>query len=96
MRDWAVKLEAKPRYVVSSTRRDFPWTNSHHIVGDLRTGVHKLKDATPDGVLLGSGKLATELDRPGSDRRIQDARPPQDRRPRPDPVREGAAQHATA
>ena len=31
--------------------------------GDLRTGVQKLKDATPAGVLLGSGKLATELDR---------------------------------
>src|SRR6266851_950688 len=63
MREWAVKLEAKPKYVVSSTRRDFPWTNSHHIAGDLRTGVQKLKDATPAGVLLGSGKLATELDR---------------------------------
>src|SRR6059036_2595401 len=63
MREWAVKLEAKPKYVVSSTRKDFPWTNSHHIAGDLRTGVQKLKDATPDGVLLGSGKLATELDR---------------------------------
>jgi dihydrofolate reductase len=48
---------------VSSTRKDFPWTNSHHIVGDLRAGVQKLKDATPAGVLLGSGKLATELDR---------------------------------
>jgi dihydrofolate reductase len=63
MREWAVKLEAKPKYVVSSTRKDFPWTNSHHIAGDLRTSVQKLKDATPDGVLLGSGKLATELDR---------------------------------
>ena len=63
MREWAVKLEAKPKYVVSSTRKDFRWTNSHHIAGDLRTGVQKLKDATPDGVLLGSGKLATELDR---------------------------------
>ncbi len=63
IREWAVKLEAKPKYVVSSTRKDFPWTNSHHITGDLRTGVQKLKDATPDGVLLGSGKLATELDR---------------------------------
>ena len=61
--DWAAKLEAKPKYVVSSTRRDFPWTNSHHISGDLRSGVQKLKDATPAGVLLGSGKLATELDR---------------------------------
>ena len=61
--EWAVKLEAKPKYVVSSTRENFPWTNSHHIAGDLRTGVQKLKDATPAGVLLGSGKLATELDR---------------------------------
>jgi dihydrofolate reductase len=49
--------------VVSSTRRDFPWTNSHHIGGDLRSGVQRLKDATPKGVLLGSGKLASELDR---------------------------------
>ena len=63
MHEWAVKLEAKPKYVVSSTRTDFPWTNSHHIAGNLRTGVQKLKDATPAGVLLGSGKLATELDR---------------------------------
>ena len=63
IREWAVKLEAKPKYVVSSTRTSFPWTNSHHIVGDLRTEVQKLKDATPAGVLLGSGKLATELDR---------------------------------
>ena len=63
MRDWAVNLEAKPKYVVSSTRTDFPWSNSHHISGDLRTGIQTLKQATPDGVLLGSGKLATELDR---------------------------------
>ena len=63
MRDWAVKLQAKPKYVVSSTRKNFPWSNSHHIDGDLRTGVQRLKDATPTGVLLGSGKLATALDR---------------------------------
>jgi dihydrofolate reductase len=63
MREWAVKLEAKLKYVVSSTRKDFTWTNSHHIAGDVRTGVEKLKDATPNGVLLGSGKLANELDR---------------------------------
>lgn len=62
-RDWAIKLEAKPKYVVSSMRKDFPWTNSHHITGDLREGVQILKDTTPAGVLLGSGKLATELDR---------------------------------
>jgi dihydrofolate reductase len=63
LREWAVKLEAKPKYVVSSTRTDYRWTNSHHLNGDLRASVQKLKDATPDGVLLGSGKLATELDR---------------------------------
>ena len=62
MRDWAAKLEVKPKYVVSSTRTDFPWTNSHAIAGDLRAGVQKLKDATSDGVLLGSGRLATALD----------------------------------
>jgi dihydrofolate reductase len=63
LREWAAKLEAKPKYVVSSTRKDFSWTNSHHIAGELRAGVQKLKDATPAGVLLGSGKLANELDR---------------------------------
>ena len=63
MRAWVLKLEGKPKFVVSSTRMDFPWTNSHHIATDLRTGVQSLKDATPNGVLLGSGKLATELDR---------------------------------
>lgn len=63
VREWAVKLETKPKYVVSSTRKDFSWTNTHHIAGDLRTEVQRLKDATPAGVLLGSGKLATELDR---------------------------------
>ena len=58
-----MKLETKPKYVVSSTRKDFRWNNTQHIVGDLRTEVQKLKDATPAGVLLGSGQLATELDR---------------------------------
>ncbi|HJV62193.1 MAG TPA: dihydrofolate reductase family protein [Albitalea sp.] len=62
MREWAVKLETKPKYVASSTRKHFAWTNSHHIAGDLRTGVQKLKEATPAGVLLGSCKLAVELD----------------------------------
>lgn len=63
MREWAVKLQAKPKYVASSTRKDFRWSNSHHITGDLHTGVQQLKDTTPDGVLLGSGKLATALER---------------------------------
>lgn len=63
MREWATKLEAKPKYIASSTRTDFPWSNSHLIAGDLRAGVQALKDASPTGVLLGSGKLAAELDR---------------------------------
>ena len=63
MRAWADRLEVKPKYVVSSTRSNFPWTNSHHIAGDLRAGVQRLKDASPDGVLLGSGKLAVALER---------------------------------
>ncbi|WP_414664195.1 dihydrofolate reductase family protein [Horticoccus sp. 23ND18S-11] len=63
IRAWAVKLEAKPKFVVSSTRTDFPWKNSHLLAGDLRANVQKLKGATPAGVLLGSGQLATELDR---------------------------------
>lgn len=65
MREWALKLEAKPKYVVSSTRNDFRWTNSRHIAGDLRTSVQELKDQIPHGILVGSGKLATELDRLG-------------------------------
>ena len=63
MRAWAVKLEAKPKHVVSSTRAAFPWSNSHHVAGELRAGVERLKAATPGGVLLGSGKLAAALDR---------------------------------
>jgi dihydrofolate reductase len=63
MREWAVKLDAKPKYVVSTTRTSFPWANSHHVAGDLRSCVQQIKNATPGGVLVGSGQLATELDR---------------------------------
>lgn len=63
LREWAVKLEDKPKYVVSSTRHDFSWTNTHHLSGDLRQSVQRLKDDTPAGVLVGSGMLAAELDR---------------------------------
>ena len=63
MRDWAIKLEAKPKYVVSRTRSEFRWSHSHHVGADLRTDVQGLKDVTPEGVLLGSGQLAIELDR---------------------------------
>ena len=94
LRDWAVKLEAKPKYVVSSTRNDFPWNNSHHISGDLRRNVQELKNATPAGVLLGSGKLAAELDRLDLIDEYKLLVHP--RIVGHDPVRERAAQHATA
>src|ERR1700755_2076220 len=61
LREGAGTVDDKPKYVVSSTRTDFPWTNSHHLTGDLRTDVEALKTDTPAGVLLGSNKLATEL-----------------------------------
>jgi dihydrofolate reductase len=63
VRGWAVRLEDKPKYVVSTTRATYPWTNSHHLSGDLRPAVQALKDATPEGVLLGSSRLAHALDR---------------------------------
>lgn len=63
LRAWATTLEDTPKYVVSSTRSDFPWSNSHRLEGDLRAAVQDLKDRTPDGVLLGSGRLAAGLDR---------------------------------
>ncbi len=63
--EWARRLEEKPKYVVSTTRSEFPWTHSHHLTGDLAAAVTALKEATPDGVLLGSNALATTLDRWG-------------------------------
>ncbi len=60
-RDWARKLEAKPKYVVSTTRRDFPWSNTHLVEGDLTRAVKALKKATPRGVVVGSPRLAAAL-----------------------------------
>jgi dihydrofolate reductase len=62
-RAWARKLEAKPKYVVSTTRRDFPWSNTHRVEGDLFRAVKALKKATPRGVLVGSPKLSAALQR---------------------------------
>src|ERR1700733_14786187 len=49
MREWAQKLEDKPKYVVSSSRRDFPWKSTHRVEGDLREAVTQLKERTPRG-----------------------------------------------
>lgn len=65
MRDWALKLEAKPKYVVSASRSDFPWNNTVRLEGDLREAVTQLKENTPQGVLVGSPRLSMELERLG-------------------------------
>src|SRR5258705_743222 len=39
MRDWASKLEAKPKHVVSASRHDFPWNNTVRVEGDLQEAV---------------------------------------------------------
>jgi dihydrofolate reductase len=65
MLDWARKLEAKPKYVVSSTRTEFPWNNSFRLEGELRDAVTRLKEKTPEGVLVGSPTLSAELERLG-------------------------------
>jgi dihydrofolate reductase len=62
-RSWARKLEAKPKYVVSTTRRDFPWNNTHHVEGELGPAVEALKKATPGGLLVGSPALSAALQR---------------------------------
>lgn len=62
MEAWARKLEAMPKYVVSSRRAEFPWANSYHLAGDLRASVQRLKEATPNGILVGSATLGAALD----------------------------------
>ncbi|MGC4122178.1 MAG: dihydrofolate reductase family protein [Myxococcales bacterium] len=64
-REWARKLEAKPKYVVSSSRRDFPWSNTFRIEGDVHEAVKQLKEKTPQGVLVGSPTLSAALERLG-------------------------------
>jgi dihydrofolate reductase len=65
LRQWAVHLEAKPKYVVSSTRRDFPWSNTFRVEGGLPEAVKQLKESTPRGVLVGSPRLSLALERLG-------------------------------
>jgi len=65
MREWAPKLEAKPKYVVSASRRDFPWKNTFRLEGDLHEAVKQLKEKSPQGVLVGSPKLSTALEQLG-------------------------------
>jgi dihydrofolate reductase len=63
MREWALKLEDKPKYVVSNSRRDFPWKNTFRVEGDLADAIRALKEKTPQGVLVGSPALSATLAR---------------------------------
>lgn len=65
MRDWAQKLDAKTKYVVSSTRSDFPWQNTVKVEGDLREAITALKAKTERGILVGAHKLSTALEEMG-------------------------------
>ena len=65
LREWARKLEAKPKYVVSASRRDFPWNNTFRVEGDLPEAVRQLKKKTPRGLLVGSPTLSAALERLG-------------------------------
>ena len=62
MREWARKLEVKPKYVVSASRRDFPWTNTFRLEGNLPDAVRQLKEQIPHGVLAGSPMLSAALE----------------------------------
>ncbi|HEX7663687.1 MAG TPA: dihydrofolate reductase family protein [Polyangiaceae bacterium] len=65
MREWAQKLEAKPKYVVSTTRKDFPWNNTTLIDGDLAQSITELKAKTPNGILVGAPALSASLEKLG-------------------------------
>ena len=65
MREWAIKLEAKPKYVVSASRRDFPWINTYRVEGNLKEAVTQLKETHPRGVLVGSPALSAALEQLG-------------------------------
>ena len=61
-REWARMLEDKPKYVVSASRRDFPWNNTIRLAGELAKAVRELKEQTPRGVLVGSPMLSAALE----------------------------------
>ncbi|MFG1646927.1 dihydrofolate reductase family protein [Amycolatopsis sp. NPDC049252] len=59
--DWADRLRAVPKYVVSSTPADLEW-NSTVLKGDLVDEVSRLKqEVAGDVVLYGSGQVAHAL-----------------------------------
>jgi dihydrofolate reductase len=60
--EFADKFNTMPKYVVSSTLRDPPWTNTTVLDGDLVESVAKLKrERDGDVVVHGSGQLVQAL-----------------------------------
>lgn len=55
------KLDAKDKFVLSTSRRDFPWSNTRRVEGELAGAIKRLKKRTPRGLLLGSPNLAKQL-----------------------------------
>lgn len=62
MREWAQKLDAKPKYVVSHSRSEFPWQNTIKLEGDLREAITALKERTAQGITVGAPTLAAALE----------------------------------
>lgn len=58
MRGWALKPKAKPKYVVSTSRHDFPWNNTFRIEGDLREAVTAAKQDDP--ILVAAERALTQ------------------------------------
>jgi dihydrofolate reductase len=59
---FAEKLNAMPKYVVSSTLRDPEWSNTQVLEGDPMTAVARLKDETEGPILVaGSATLVHAL-----------------------------------
>jgi dihydrofolate reductase len=65
MREWAQKLDAKTKYVVSQSRSEFPWQNTIRVQGDLREAISALKAKTARGILVGAPQLSAALEELG-------------------------------
>ena len=96
IREWAVKLEAKPKDVVSFDANGFSLEPQPP---HCRRPAHRRTEAQgrdPGWLAAGQRQARDRTGQAGSDRRIQFACATPDRRPRPDAVRKRAARHATA
>jgi len=65
MREWARKLEAKPKYVVSASRRDFPWNNTFPRRGGFARDREAAQGEDPAGPACGAPMLSAALERLG-------------------------------